>query len=80
MKIKINTLQIWGDAQNTQIGAVYATKMGGEPLLRIGVCGAHGEVSDFIVFLKLVENDLSTILYPPTERMICIGEPTLTIE
>jgi hypothetical protein len=80
MKIKINTLQIWGDAENTQIGAVYATAMGGEPLLRIGICIAHEQEYDCVAFLRLDEKDLSTVVYPPTQRMICIGEPTLTIQ
>jgi hypothetical protein len=83
MKMDINTKQIWMNAEDAQIGTVYATSIGGEPLLRIGVCAAHREKSEhMIAFLKLSENNnsLHTILYRPTDRVICIGEPTITIK
>jgi hypothetical protein len=83
MKIDINTTQIWMNAEDAQIGTVYATSIGGEPLLRIGLCAAHVEKTAYMIaFLRLSENNnnLHTILYRPTDRVICIGEPTITIK
>jgi len=83
MKIDINTKQIWMNAEDAQIGTVYAISIGGEPLLRIGVCAVHEEKSEhMIAFLKLSENnyDLHTILFRPTDGVMRIGEPTITIK
>ena len=81
MKVNINTNNLWTTAQNTQVGKVYAISVGGDPMLRIELCMCHEQASKGqVAFLRLFEDDLSTALYTPTQRMLYIGEPTLTVE
>lgn len=81
MKVKINNLQIWINAEDAQVGTVYSCAIGGDALLRINLCALHEDASPInkIAFLRLNEDDICTVLYPPNQRMIFIGEPTVTI-
>jgi hypothetical protein len=80
MKIKINT-QNCIDSKDTVVGKVYFVSSVSFPILRINLCTLHENASgERIAFLRLDETDPCTILYPPNQKMFCIGEPTLTIE
>lgn len=80
MKVKINTSQIWINAEDAQVGTVYSCSIGGDALLRINLCALHEDASgNRIAFLRLNEDDVCTVLFPPNQRMICVGEPTVTI-
>jgi hypothetical protein len=81
MKVKINTIPSNINAEDTIVGSVYCTSAGADPLLRIDECAIHDEASDTkIAFLRLCRADVSTVLYPPSQKMIHIGEPTITID
>lgn len=80
MKIKIDTTLNCIEARYTVVGKVYAVSSG-SLMLRINVCSLHAlESGNRITFLSLDEKDICTVLYPPNQKMVCVGEPTLTIE
>lgn len=80
MKIKIDTTLNHIEARDTVVGKVYSVSSG-SLMLRINVCYLHAlELGNRITFLSLDEKDVCTVLYPPNQKMVCVGEPTLTIE
>lgn len=81
MKIKIDKYENHIEAKDTVVGKVYSVSSVGSPMLRINVCSLHAiESGNRISFLRLDEKDVCTVLYPPNQKMVCVGEPTLTIE
>jgi hypothetical protein len=81
MKVKINTTPYCINAEDTIVGSVYCTSAGADPLLRINACALHDDNCGYnIAFLRLCRADVSTVLYVPSQKMIHIGEPTITIE
>lgn len=81
MKVKIDTTPYNINAEDTIVGSVYCTSAGADPLLRINVCASYDDVTGYnIAFLRLCRADVYTVLYAPSQKMIHIGEPTITIE
>jgi len=81
MKVKINTTLSCINAEDTIVGSVYCTSSGADPLLRINACALHDDNCGYnIAFLRLVKDDVCTVLYAPSVKMIHIGEPTITID
>jgi hypothetical protein len=81
MKVKINTTLSCINAEDTIVGAVYCTSAGADPMLRINACALLDDACGYnIAFLRLCRADVCIVLYAPSQKMIHIGEPTITIE
>ncbi len=81
MKVKINTTPGSINAEDTIVGSVYCTSAGADPMLRINVCALLDDACGHkIAFLRLCRADVCIVLCPPSQKMIHIGEPTITIE